>query len=101
MGTGSLMKSLVTAVAVAPLLSVVAQLAQAQAQPSAAPAPVPAAAAPAAEPRFNIEKFTVHGATLITADGLRLLLAPFTGKGKDFGDVQKALEALEKSYSTY
>ena len=101
-GAGSVMKPLVTAVAIAPLLSLGAQLAHAQSQPSAAPAPVqaPAAAAtPAAEPRFNIDKFTVHGATLITAEGLRLILAPFTGKSKDFGDVQKALEALEKSYS--
>lgn len=93
------MKPFVTAVAIATLLCLGAQLARAQSQPSAVPAPAPAAA-PAAEPRFDIKKFTVHGATLITADGLRLLLAPFTGKGKDFGDVQRALEALEKSYAS-
>ena len=94
------MKPFVTAFAIAPLLSLGAQFAHAQAQPAAAPAAVPAAAAaPVAEPRFNIDKFTVRGATLITAEGLRLILAPFIGKGKDFGDVQKALEALEKSYT--
>jgi len=81
----------------------------AQAPPSSAPTPAPAtapagaaaaAAAPAADPRFNIDKFTVRGATLITAEGLQLILAPFIGKSKDFGDVQKALEALEKTYTS-
>ncbi len=72
--------------------------------PVPAPAPAPAVAvapAPAApaEPRFNIDKFTVHGATLVTAEGLQLILAPYIGKDKNFGDVQKALEALEKSYT--
>lgn len=90
-------KFLAGAVAIAPMcLYAFAPLAQAQAQPSAAPASVPA---PAAEPRFDINKFTVHGATLITTEGLRLILAPYIGKGKDFGDVQKALEALEKTYA--
>lgn len=51
-------------------------------------------------PRFDINKFTVKGATLITDEGLNLILAPYIGKGKDFGDVQKALEALEKSYTS-
>ncbi|TSA14369.1 MAG: ShlB/FhaC/HecB family hemolysin secretion/activation protein [Betaproteobacteria bacterium] len=81
----------------------------AQAPPSSAPTPAPATApagaaaataAPAADPRFNIDKFTVRGATLITAEGLQLILAPFIGKSKDFGDVQKALEALEKTYTS-
>jgi hemolysin activation/secretion protein len=143
------MRPLVTAFTIAPLLSLAAQFVHAQAQPSAvpalaepvadprldankfsvsgaslftadglrlilaqaesaparvpasAPAPKPAAAAvPAADPRFTIDKFTVHGATLISAEGLQLILAPFIGKGKDFGDVQKALEALEKFYAS-
>jgi hemolysin activation/secretion protein len=73
----------------------------AQAPTSAAPAPAPAPVAPpAAEPRFAIEKFTVRGATLITADGLQRILAPYIGKNKDFADVQKALEALERSYTS-
>ncbi len=73
----------------------------AQAQPSGARESVPAAApaAPAANPRFSINKFVIHGATLISANELRLILAPFTGKNKDFGDVQRALEALEKAYA--
>jgi len=70
------------------------------AQAPAPEAPTPAAPAPAADPRFDINKFSVRGATLVTADGLQLLLAPFIGKSKDFGDVQKALEALEKAYTS-
>ena len=92
------MKPLITAPAIALLLLLGAQVARAQTQPSAAPAPAPATAA--ADPRFDINKFTVRGATLITADGMNLLLAPYIGKNKDFGDVQKALEALEKAYTS-
>jgi len=78
-------------------------VAQAPASAPSAPAPgarATAAAEPAPVPRFNIDKFTVRGATLITAERLQLILAPFIGKSKDFGDVQKALEALEKSYTS-
>ena len=90
------MKSWVTALIVALLLSWGARIANAQ--PAATPAPTPAA--PAAEPRFAIEKFTVRGATLITADGLQLILAPYMGKSKDFADVQRALETLERAYTS-
>jgi len=89
------MKPFVTASAFALLLSSGAQLAHAQTQPQSS-----AAAAPAANPRFQIDKFTVRGATLITPGDLQLILAPYIGKGKDFGDVQKALEALEKAYTS-
>ena len=75
-----------------------AQIAHAQTQPSAAPRP--AVAAPQSEPTFDINKFTVRGATLISPEALNLILAPYTGKGKNFGDVQKALEALEKAYTS-
>jgi hemolysin activation/secretion protein len=88
------MKPLITAAAIALLLSLGTQVAHAQA--SAEPSP----AAPAADPRFDINKFTVRGATLVTADELKVLLAPYIGKSKDFGDVQKALEALEKAYTS-
>lgn len=92
------MRPSVTAFLLALALIMVAQFGQAQAQQAAAPAP--AAPAPAAEPRFAIEKFTVRGATLFTQDGLQLILAPYIGKGKDFADVQRALEALEKAYTS-
>ena len=51
------------------------------------------------EPRFEIRKFTVDGATLIPAAEIDAALKPFTGGGRDFSHVQRALEALEKIYS--
>ena len=92
------MKSFVTVFALAPLLMLGAPPVHAQAQTVARRAGVRASPAAAAvpEPRFNIEKFNVHGATLITAEGLRLILAPFIGKGKDFGDVQRSARGVEK-----
>ena len=70
------------------------------ATPATSPASTPAPAAPAADPRFQIDKFTVRGATLITSAEVQRILAPYIGKGKDFADVQKALEALEKAYTS-
>lgn len=68
----------------------------AQAPAAAAPAP----AAPVADPRFDIDRFTVRGATLVTPEAIKVLFAPYIGKSKDFGDVQRALEALEKAYTS-
>jgi len=82
------------ACALALLASIAVQFAYAQSQPAATPA------VPSAEPRFQIGKFAVHGATLISAEAIRLILAPYIGKDKDFGDVQKALEGLEKAYTS-
>jgi len=56
---------------------------------------------PAAEipsPRFTINRFELAGGTLIPAQDLERLVAPFTGPGKDFGDVQRALDAVEQAY---
>jgi hemolysin activation/secretion protein len=88
------MNSRLAVAIIALFLYVGAQFAQAQARPSAAPV-----AAQAADPRFAIDKFTVHGAALIAPDGLQRILAPYTGANKTFGDVQQALEALEKAYT--
>ncbi|MFA9217342.1 MAG: ShlB/FhaC/HecB family hemolysin secretion/activation protein [Sphingomonadaceae bacterium] len=59
----------------------------------------------AAEPdsapiRFEISRFDVTGNTLLPAAQIERLLAPFAGKQRDFGDVQRALEALEAAYHT-
>jgi hemolysin activation/secretion protein len=57
----------------------------------------------AAEPdtspiRFEISRFQVNGNTLLPPAQIEQLLAPFAGKDRDFGDVQRALEALEAAY---
>lgn len=48
--------------------------------------------------RFEIARFQVEGNTLLDEPFLDQLLAPHTGKAQDFGDVQRALEALEAAY---
>jgi hemolysin activation/secretion protein len=60
-----------------------------------------AGAAFAADPapiRFDISRFDITGNTLLTAAQADAAVAPFAGKGRDFGDVQAALEALEAAY---
>ena len=48
--------------------------------------------------RFEISRFEVKGNTLLPPAQVEALLAPFSGKQRDFGDVQRALEALEAAY---
>jgi hemolysin activation/secretion protein len=48
--------------------------------------------------RFEITRFEVEGNTLLPRQQVDQLLSPFTGKERNFGDVQKALEALESAY---
>lgn len=48
--------------------------------------------------RFEITRFEVEGNTLLSAQTVANLLAPFAGVSRDFGDVQRALEALEAAY---
>ncbi|MBP1204138.1 hemolysin activation/secretion protein [Duganella sp. 1411] len=47
---------------------------------------------------FEISRFDVQGNTLLPPQRIDQLLTPFTGKSRDFGDVQRALEALEGAY---
>lgn len=49
-------------------------------------------------PRFDIERYQIEGNTLLEPAFLEGLLKPFTGKQRDFGDVQRAIDALEDSY---
>jgi hemolysin activation/secretion protein len=49
-------------------------------------------------PRFDITRFQVEGNSILPAQLLESLLSAFTGKGKDFGDVQQAIEAMEDAY---
>jgi hemolysin activation/secretion protein len=76
-----------------------------QPQP-AKPAPLPAkpqaAAAPQsppAPPRFEIQRFLVEGNTILSQAELDRILTPFSGKNRDFGDIQRALEALQDVYT--
>jgi len=53
---------------------------------------------PDAVPRFDIKGYRVEGNTIISEGNLESILSPFTGKERDFGDVQEALDALEQAY---
>lgn len=48
--------------------------------------------------RFEITRFAITGNTLLPADVLDAAVAPHVGKERDFGDVQRALEAVEAAY---
>lgn len=48
--------------------------------------------------RFDISRFEVSGNTLLDPAEVARVLAPFAGKGRDFGDIQRALEALEAAF---
>jgi len=70
-------------------------------EPRIAQAPK-AAATPQADvppaPRFDIDRFDVQGNTLLAPDELGQVVSPYTGKSKDFADVQRALEAVQERY---
>lgn len=48
--------------------------------------------------RFTINQYRIDGNTLISNTALSNAVAPYTGPQRDFGDVQRALEALEQLY---
>jgi hemolysin activation/secretion protein len=48
--------------------------------------------------RFDITRFDVAGNTLLPDAQVQALLAPYTGPRRNFGDVQRALDALENAY---
>lgn len=49
-------------------------------------------------PKFDIQRFAVTGNTLLPNEEVERIVAQFTGKDKDFADIQRALEALEIAY---
>jgi len=63
------------------------------------PPPAPASSVPP-EPRFDIGRFIVEGATLLTDEEIKAAVGPFQGKAKNFADVQRALEGLERAYAS-
>lgn len=73
------------------------------AKPAPEPQPVPPAPAPeppayAPPPRFDITRFEMIGGSLLTQQQMEQIVAPYTGKNKDFSDIQRALESLEQAY---
>ena len=56
------------------------------------------ATAPPPAPRFDINAFVIEGNTLFQLYELHAVVEPYTGKQKDFGDIQRALEALQAFY---
>lgn len=59
------------------------------------------AASPPAEQgllRFAIERYLVEGASLLSQAEIDAAVAPYTGKDRDFSDVQRALQAIEDAY---
>lgn len=51
-----------------------------------------------AVPRFPIVRFKVEGNTLLPQADIDAAVRPYIGRERDFGDVQRALEALEERY---
>jgi len=87
------------------LLGVCGTAAHAQQPPPAASAPAapvaPAPATPAPQDEtFEIRSFTVTGNTILPQAEVERLVTPFTGPKRVYGDIQKALEALEGAYRT-
>ena len=73
----------------------------AQAAAPAAPGPrAPAATEAPAAPRFDINRFDVQGNSLLSTQEIDAAVAPYTGKSKDFADVQRALESLQQRYQS-
>jgi hemolysin activation/secretion protein len=62
----------------------------------------PAPAKPAVDdtPRFEIRRYIFQGATLVPQAQLEADTRPFTGPNRTFADVQRALEAVERAYSS-
>lgn len=48
--------------------------------------------------RFDVTRYHVVGNTLLDPARVTTILSPHTGNQRDFGDVQQAIEALEKGY---
>lgn len=56
------------------------------------------ALAQAQDERFDVHRYQVEGNTLLAPAHVEALVAPFVGRKRNYGDIQKALEALENAY---
>lgn len=50
--------------------------------------------------KFDIGLFKIEGNTLLPAAQVDAQVFPFAGPGREYGDIQRALEALENAYRT-
>ena len=50
--------------------------------------------------RFDIDRFEIEGNTLLKPNEIEAVLKPFFGKQREYGDVQRAIEALRQRYRT-
>ena len=66
--------------------------------PSVAPAADIVPVESIAPPKFEIRRYQLEGNTLLRPEAIDRVLAPYTGRDKDFGDVQRALEVLQGAY---
>lgn len=57
-----------------------------------------AAPASAQDQRFDIVRFRIEGNSLLPESEAQAIVAPLTGSNRVYGDIQKALEALERAY---
>ena len=51
-----------------------------------------------AVPRFGISHYSVEGNTLVSNAEIQRAVAPLTGPQREFGDVRRAMEAIERIY---
>ena len=65
---------------------------------AAALATLASASCLAQDERFDIGRFQIEGNTLLPADEVERIVAPLAGPKRVYGDIQKALEALEGAY---
>jgi hemolysin activation/secretion protein len=72
--------------------------ASAQGEPQPARQSEPEAPSPVESERFDIDRYQIEGNSLLSADEIQTLVQPFVGKQREYGDVQRALEALEIRY---
>lgn len=52
----------------------------------------------AADEQFDIANFEVSGNSILSKDQVDRAVGPYSGKQRVYGDIQKALEALEQAY---
>lgn len=48
--------------------------------------------------RFDIDSFKIEGSTLLRPDEIEAVVKPYTGKQREYGDIQRAIEALRQHY---